>query len=181
MRSRRLPEPAHDAGLLLMFGFRKKFSTLVRPLVTDDAEACARIHAEAFHRGWSNAEFERLILDPLVIGDGSFEAGKSSHSRNRMLYGFVVSRLIAGDGEVLTIAVDQTARGNHVASALLMDHLALLQRAGCRKLFLEVAEDNTAALGLYRKFSFRKVGNRPEYYARPGKNPINAHILSLDM
>jgi Acetyltransferases len=47
--------------------------------------------------------------------------------------------------------------------------IAMLEASGAQSLFLEVAEDNAAALGLYRSLGFVEVGRRPGYYdARSG-------------
>ena len=181
MQSLKPLEPALDTCLLMKIGFRKKLSTLIRSLTTDDAEACSRIHAQSFKRGWTVSEFQQLILDPNVFSDGCFDSGKSLLPVKAPMYGFAISRLIAGEAEILTIAVDPSARGGRIATAIMTDHVCALRLAGCRKLFLEVAEDNVAALSLYRTFNFRKVGERPEYYGVPGEKQVNAHILLLDM
>jgi ribosomal-protein-alanine N-acetyltransferase len=181
MQSRKQPEPSLDRGLLMMIGFRKKLSTLIRPLTTDDAHACSKIHAQSFKRGWTASEFQQLILDSNVFSDGCFDSGKPLLAVKVPMYGFAISRLIAGEAEILTIAVDPSARGSRIATAILTDHIGALRLAGCQKLFLEVAEDNAAALSLYRAFNFRKVGERPEYYGGPGEKQVNAHILLLDM
>ena len=39
---------------------------------------------------------------------------------------------------------------------------------GALKLYLEVAEDNYAAIAFYRSFDFQQVGVRSSYYSRPG-------------
>ena len=38
------------------------------------------------------------------------------------------------------------------------------QQRGAKNLFLEVARDNTAALGLYQSAGFSEIGIRPKYY-----------------
>jgi [ribosomal protein S18]-alanine N-acetyltransferase len=46
---------------------------------------------------------------------------------------------------------------------------------------LEVAEDNAAAIGLYKKNGFVETGRRKGYYERPGANAVDALVLSLTL
>ena len=43
---------------------------------------------------------------------------------------------------------------------------AIAEEKGAEALFLEVAEDNTAAIGLYQSARFSWAGRRPGYYQR---------------
>src|SRR5256885_14613285 len=49
-----------------------------------DARALAGLHAASFHRGWSDGEFEHLLLDRHVVAHRAM-AGRS-------LIGFIISR-----------------------------------------------------------------------------------------
>jgi ribosomal-protein-alanine N-acetyltransferase len=51
-----------------------------------------------------------------------------------------------------------------VARALLVDFIDAARRRGARRGFLEVAEDNDAALALYTAAGFAAIGRRPAYY-----------------
>ncbi|MDP3371055.1 MAG: ribosomal-protein-alanine acetyltransferase, partial [Brevundimonas sp.] len=52
---------------------------------------------------------------------------------------------------------------------------------GATRLFLEVAEDNMAALALYAGAGFVEAGRRPGYYARPHGRPRDALVLALNL
>ena len=52
---------------------------------------------------------------------------------------------------------------------------------GASTLHLEVAEDNTAALALYRATGFVEAGRRKGYYARPDGSAAAALLLSLKL
>ncbi|MBC7906976.1 MAG: GNAT family N-acetyltransferase [Rhodospirillaceae bacterium] len=84
--------------------------------------------------------------------------------------GFVLWRAIAGEAEILTIAVLPPWRRSGLGGRLLDAALVASQAAGAEAMFLEAAADNVAALALYQKREFRQVGLRKGYYA--GKDAV---------
>ena len=121
-----------------------------------DASAIARLHGAAFHRGWSDGEIEGMLRDRHVLAHRA-TAGRS-------LRGFILSRLVADEAEILSVAVASARRGKGLARRLLDLHLRRLAGLGARAVYLEVDEGNTPALRLYRRAGFRQVGRRPGYY-----------------
>lgn len=77
--------------------------------------------------------------------------------------GFSLARAIAGEAELLLLAVHPAARRRGVGKSLL-DHFqrAALSR-GAHRLHLEVRDGNDA-VDLYRAFGFAMVGRRRGYY-----------------
>ncbi len=55
------------------------------------------------------------------------------------------------------------------------------RRAEVKRLFLEVASDNDAAVALYKGLGFAAAGRRKGYYQRPGGKSADALILALDL
>ncbi|MEV6601201.1 ribosomal protein S18-alanine N-acetyltransferase [Actinoplanes sp. NPDC051346] len=72
---------------------------------------------------------------------------------------------------VQNIAVKRTAQKRGLGRALLE---TLLERAGARKVLLEVAVDNQAAQRLYASYEFEPVGIRRGYY-----QPSNTDALVM--
>jgi ribosomal-protein-alanine N-acetyltransferase len=132
----------------------------IAPLGTEHAAKLAAIHEAAFVRPWSAMDFEQLLAEKHVLGDGLF-LGRSPHPA-----GFVLSRIVADEAEILSIAMAPEARGRGHAAPLLAHHLDELVRAGGRALHLEVEESNAPALAVYRRLGFREVGRRAGYYAK---------------
>ncbi|RBP02681.1 ribosomal-protein-alanine N-acetyltransferase [Roseiarcus fermentans] len=133
---------------------------VIRRLRSDKAEACAALHAEGFAHPWSEEEVARLIADPSTISMAALDPIYGT------VRGFAIVRLAADESEVLTIAVAASWRGWGIGRAILSDVLRQAADAGARAMFLEVAEDNAAALTLYRRLGFVQVGERPGYYRR---------------
>lgn len=139
------------------------------------AACLAEIHAGAFARPWSTFDFEQMLSERTVMGDGLFLGRKPEPC------GFVLSRRAAGEAEILTIALAPELRGRGCAKPLLTRHLEELARAGIRTVHLEVDEANAPALALYRRFGFREVGRRPGYYAKPDGSRATALTMSVDL
>src|SRR5262245_33828931 len=114
-----------------------------------DARAMAKLHGASFQRGWDEEEFEKLLLERSVIADRVTVSGA--------LAGFILSRIAADEAEILSIAVDASARGQGLARRLLEMNMRRLAGFGVRSLFLEVAPDNLPACKLYRRAGFHDV------------------------
>jgi len=128
-----------------------------------DAAALAALHGASFHRGWSEDEFERLLLDRAIVAHRVMIG--------RQLVGFIISRIIAGEAEILSVAVASSRRRKGLARQMLNLHLRRLAGLGTRTVYLEVGEGNAAANRLYQRAGFRTVGRREGYYPdRTDKN-----------
>ena len=97
----------------------------------------------------------------VIVADGLF-LGRLVHPS-----GFALSRVVADEGEILTVAMAPEARGQGHARPLMTHHLDELARAGARQVHLDVEEGNAPALALYRRLGFEEVGRRTGYYAKP--------------
>ena len=120
-------------------------------------DKAAALHAECFpNKKWSAADFSELKESgaEIVMSDN----------------GFIVWRVAADEAEIITIGVLPAARRMGVASALVRIMESELAKKKIERVFLEVAKDNAAAIGLYEKNGFRQVGLRPKYY--DGKDGI---------
>ncbi|BBU62657.1 acetyltransferase [Methylosinus sp. C49] len=136
---------------------------VIRPIGADHAYDCAKIHAGSFAFPWSKIDFESLLTDRTVLADGAM----NERLLKDEMGGMALSRLLPPDAEILTFAVDPARRGAGLGRALLAAHLGNLERGGARLVFLEVGEDNTAALKVYEKLGFKTIGRRENYYQRP--------------
>jgi len=143
-----------------MMNFITRFFARAVPSISEvrgrDAADIAAIHAASFQRGWSEDEFHRLLADPAVVADRSTVGGK--------LVGFILSRMAAGEAEILSVAVAPLWRGRGFARPLLDRHLRRLAGLGARTVFLEVGKHNVPAGRLYRSAGFGEVGRRRGYY-----------------
>ena len=123
----------------------------------------AEIHAAAFKqsRPWAADEFASLMEHPTT------EA--FTHSR-----GFALVQNIGGEAELLTIAVSPKAQGNGIGRALMH---AWMQGIDASMAFFEVAQDNVAAVSLYKSCGFAEVGRRKAYYRRKDAPSVDAIVM----
>ncbi len=140
----------------------------LRFAASEDAAALHALHAQAFEQPWSAAEIERLMR--IMGGFGVVAEGTAPQ-------GFVLVRTVADEGEILTLAVAPAFRRQGVGRALVEAAAAEASRRGARAMFLEVAEDNPAAIALYEAAEFQAAGLRRAYYARPSARPADALVL----
>ena len=138
-----------------------------------DAAAIAALHGHSFRRGWSEPEVEALLLDRHVI---AHRAGGG-----RKLAGFIMSRLVEDEAEILSVAVAGSRRGRGLARNLLNLHLGRLAAFGARAVFLEVDEHNKAAIRLYDRAGFHEISRRPNYYPSTGGTAVAALVLRRDL
>ena len=134
-----------------------------------DAAAIAALHAASFQRGWGEDEFHRLLIDRAVVAHRAMIG--------RTMVGFILSRMAAGEAEILSVAIAPAWRGRGFARPLLDLHLRRLAGLGVRAVFLEVDEHNEPACRLYRNAGFSEVGVRKGYY----QEGASALVLRRDL
>lgn len=134
-----------------------------------DAAAIAALHAASFQRGWGEDEFHRLLIDRAVVAHRAVIG--------RTIVGFILSRMAAGEAEILSVAIAPAWRGRGFARPLLDLHLRRLAGLGVRAVFLEVDEHNEPACRLYRNAGFSEVGVRKGYY----QEGASALVLRRDL
>ncbi len=119
----------------------------------------ARLSPEAGR--WSESELREGIASPtgtclVAEADG-------------LVSGFLLASVpVAGETEILTLAVDPGARRRGIAKALVQ---ALL-RSRPGRIFLEVRRSNAVAQRLYQSLGFAPGGLRRHYYQSPPEDAI---------
>ena len=127
---------------------------MIRIMALGDAAAMAEIHAASFYKSWSPEDMCSHVKTDIVLGHGD------------PLDGFLIIRMAADQAELLTIAVNTEKRRSGLATDILLAGEETAQKSGADILFLELAEDNPAALAFYRKHNYEEFARRPAYYAR---------------
>jgi ribosomal-protein-alanine N-acetyltransferase len=145
----------------------------IAPAVPGDAAMFANLHAACFRRGWTETEFEQMLVDHRVVGLRAL--------LGRDIVGFIVSRVVAGEAEILSVAVARSRRGRGLAGRMLDEHLRTLTSLGASAVLLEVDESNMPARRLYARRQFNQVGERRGYYPHPMGDASTALVLRREL
>jgi ribosomal-protein-alanine N-acetyltransferase len=106
--------------------------------------------SEALLRAEVEGEYRTVLVD--------------EHANDLQAYGSI--HLLGDLADLERIAVEPSRRRQGLAAALLSALIQHARERGAARMLLEVADDNTAAVGLYESFGFRTISRRRGYYAR---------------
>ena len=84
--------------------------------------------------------------------------------------------MLADEAHIVTVAVRESHRRQGIAELLLIQAIQHAQAQGQALVTLECRVSNKAALALYEKYGFERVGLRPRYYS---DNHEDAYVLTL--
>lgn len=141
-----------------------------------DLAAVNRVMREAFDpaygEAWSAAQCLGMLALPgvwltLAVDDD-------------LLSGFAMARAVAGDGELLLLAVGPERRGAGIGAALLRSVIADARDRRTERLHLEVRAGNSAVC-LYRAHGFEQVGQRRGYYRGLAGQSYDAETYALTL
>lgn len=129
----------------------------------------AALHRASFTlpRPWSAVEFTEVLASPF-----SFALSRPA--------GFLIGRVVVDEAEVLTIAVAPAMQRTGIGAELIAAFLSEARARGAARTFLEVAEGNLAAIGLYGRAGFKATGRRKGYYHGNGV-VLDAVVMGRDL
>ena len=76
-----------------------------------------------------------------------------------------------GEGDLTSVAVDENFRRKGLAQKLIAEFEKNLPE-NTENIFLEVRENNTPAINLYKKCGFEKLSLRKNFYSNPCENAV---------
>ena len=131
---------------------------VIRSAREEDIPPVAALEAEVFPDPWPSHLYLQEVGQPLRF--------------QRVVYtedGFLAAYLFAcwqvDELHVLKVATHPLHEGKGLATSLLDEAKAEVERSGAGGLVLEVRPSNRRAVRLYRHLGYDVVGRRPRYYA----------------
>lgn len=136
----------------------------IREACFEDFEAIMRVMANAFDplhgEAWTSEQCRASFLLPgyrwLIASSGHEVAG------------FLLSRTVANESEMMLLAVDTGQRFSGVGRGLVESWLTGCTIDRVERVYFEVRDGNSA-LEFYRRLGFAEIGRRKAYYSG-GKN-----------
>jgi len=145
---------------------------LIEPMKAADLDAVMEIERLSFKSPWSRQVFLEEIARDFAHVDVVRDAVTGA------IVAFGNYWLVADEVHILNIATHPQARRSGHASRMLAHMIDFARREICRYVTLEVRRSNAVAIRLYRRFAFRAVGVRPNYYAEDQEDAI---VMLLDL
>ena len=126
--------------------------------------ALASMEAVLFSDAWSESSVSGTLASPFAAAFVAECGGEC--------IGYLLSSMLAPEGELLRIGVHPAHRRRGVGRALMRRFLNEAAKRGCTEIFLEVRASNTGAQGLYLQYGFEQVGTRRGFYQHPREDAI---------
>jgi ribosomal-protein-alanine N-acetyltransferase len=149
-------------------------------------EPIMAIMEAAFDPLWGEAWTRRQVSDALALPtthallideSGATNASEPDEAPEQST-GFVLSRHVAGEEELLLIAITPAARGKGLGRKLIEKFIENAKSRGTERIFLEMRANNPAET-LYRSIGFETIGRRRNYYTMSNGNRLDALTFAL--
>lgn len=125
-------------------------------------KAVARIALRCFSQPWSEKTYLQELSNPNSRTLVAFV--------ENVAVGFMNVWQVLDEVCINDLAVLEDYRRKGIASALMEQMMREIKTAQC--VTLEVRKSNFAALALYEKFGFVKVGQRRDFYSQPTEDAV---------
>lgn len=129
----------------------------ISPAVQSDIPQIAEIARESFHDPWSGESFYCELTRTGAV----FLAAKSEEGN---VIGYLSGDADREFGYIASVAAAKAARRMGAGTALLTAFENLLPPSA-ERITLEVRESNAAAIALYEKNGYKKIGVRKNFYS----------------
>ncbi|WP_370931762.1 ribosomal protein S18-alanine N-acetyltransferase [Bartonella sp. DGB1] len=139
--------------------FFKKSPFIICHSSVHEAKQMSQIHTQLFQEAWDEIAFSNFLQNPNLIAFSSYHLTEPSK-----IIGFVLTQFITDEAEILSFGIDHNYHKQGLGYKLLQHNIDYLGKKKCRKIFLEVDVNNTAAINLYTKCGFLEKGCRKDYY-----------------
>jgi ribosomal-protein-alanine N-acetyltransferase len=128
----------------------------VRPMTECDLDAVMEIEAASYSTPWNYEHFHNEIAARYSWPSVAVEGGS--------VIGYVCLMSLFEEAQILNVAVKPSCRGRGVARILLEHAFSQALERGAEIMALEVRASNAAAISLYERLGFARVGIRARYY-----------------
>ncbi len=119
----------------------------------------AKLEAEIFSDPWT----EESLNDTFEYDYNHLLVEK----RDGRIVGYIIYSEVQGEAELLRVAVEKSYRRKGIARKLIKGMLRELREFEAERVTLEVRAHNISAVQLYKRFGFKELFVRTNYYHDP--------------
>ena len=134
------------------------------PMQQEDTEYIAEIEKECFSSPWS--------LDGIKEELNNESARFFVFRLNGKAAGYIGSHIVLDECYIANVAVMPGFRRRGIGERLVEKAVKTARDEGCSFISLEVRLSNSAAISLYEKLGFEKIGERKNFYSSPTENAL---------
>lgn len=148
----------------------------IRQMTPADLDEVLAIEQYSFPTPWTRTVYE----NDLKNNPRSRFFVALNDSEDGELLGYIGNWVIEDECHIGTIATKREMRGRRIAEAMLIHTARMSLAEGVTYIILEVRENNFAAINLYKKLGFKRVGLRRGYYRDTGENALLLALHDLE-
>lgn len=135
----------------------------LRALTINDLGAVYLLEQEVCSTNWDESSYLAELSKDQSVSSGMYVGDD--------LVAYVIAYVLLDELHVQDVVTKPAFRRRKAATAVLNYVFAAALERGAGNAFLEVREDNQAALGFYHRLGFEPYGRREDYYG-PGTHAI---------
>lgn len=129
------------------------------PMTKADVPHVIAIETVAYPQPWT----EGIFNDCLRVGYSCWSL-KQIRPQQETLIGYLIVTIAANEMHILNLCIDPQKQGLKLGNTLLQQTIQLGKKMAVNACFLEVRPTNKAAVHLYLKNGFKRIGIRKNYY-----------------
>ncbi|MBQ8176215.1 MAG: ribosomal protein S18-alanine N-acetyltransferase [Oscillospiraceae bacterium] len=136
---------------------------IIRKAAAEDVPAIAQIEKASIPQPWSEAAFaDAVVQENAITLVAEFDGA---------IAGFITGVFLFDNADIYSVATAEQHRKKGIGARLLEAFFDMLPNE-VETVGLEVRESNFAAISLYEKHGFERVGLRKNFYEQPRENAI---------
>ncbi|MEM8919021.1 MAG: ribosomal protein S18-alanine N-acetyltransferase [Pseudomonadota bacterium] len=143
--------------------FGKNPAIFIREAGPEKIDAVMEIMARAFPSEFGESWNEGQCRSMLSLMNTHLMLAGTTVGEQSFFCGFCIYRMVAGELELLMIAVDPEQQQFGIGQMMIRQLISNARANEVEAIFLEVRSSNPAQ-NLYRKLGFERIGHRKAYY-----------------
>ena len=137
---------------------------IIEQMKENDIDGVFEVEKNCFEDYWSKDSFKKELSNNLA----QYLVAKVDNK----VVGYVGIWFVVDEGHITNVAVHEGYRGQKIGDQLIRELVEVCKNNKIVSMTLEVRASNVVAQNLYRKYGFKMVGIRKEYYSNNKEDAI---------